>query len=222
MFKRFIMPTFLFKVERWKWNEEYRVYVSNLGHFKDEYKNLLSVKIDSKSYCKIKTNCGYRSAHRLVMLTWKPIPDAENLTVDHLDHNKRNNSLSNLEWVTKEENLKRAKEDFFDKSKEREPVAEVTVKMPLPFNEDIKIIISKETSYIQKDKNINDKANFKRKITDGHTVYNNAIDAANAIKKVIPGLSKTKTRRVANRIIAAIEYDKKYCEKKWYYVKEEE
>jgi hypothetical protein len=47
------------------------------------------------------------------MLTWKPIPDAENLTVDHLNHNKRDNSLYNLEWVTQKENLRRAKEDSY-------------------------------------------------------------------------------------------------------------
>jgi hypothetical protein len=53
-------------------------------------------------------------AHRLVMLTWRPTPDAENLTVDHLDHNKRNNALSNLEWVSYEENQERAKDDLVE------------------------------------------------------------------------------------------------------------
>jgi hypothetical protein len=51
------------------------------------------------------------------MLTWKPIDNADEMTVDHLDHNKRNNMLRNLEWVTREENLKRAKEDFETKPK---------------------------------------------------------------------------------------------------------
>jgi hypothetical protein len=46
------------------------------------------------------------------MLTWRPTDDAENLTVDHLDHNKRNNSVDNLEWVTQEENLRRASVDL--------------------------------------------------------------------------------------------------------------
>jgi hypothetical protein len=54
--------------------------------------------------------------HRLVMLTWKPTPEAEGLTVDHLDHNKRNNALSNLEWVTREENVRRAAEDYLRES----------------------------------------------------------------------------------------------------------
>lgn len=35
----------------------------------------------------------------------------ESLTVDHLDHNTRNNALTNLEWVTLAENQKRAHQD---------------------------------------------------------------------------------------------------------------
>ena len=46
------------------------------------------------------------------MLTFRPIPNAEDLTVDHLNHNKRDNSLDNLEWVTKEENWDRANADL--------------------------------------------------------------------------------------------------------------
>lgn len=110
-----IFPTINFKVEKWKWNKEYRVYVSNLGHFKDEHKNNLFYKINSKTgYAYIKTAYGIKAAHRLVLLTWKPIPNAESLTIDHLDHNKRDNSLTNLEWVSREENLKRARQDICD------------------------------------------------------------------------------------------------------------
>ena len=112
MFK-FILPTFNFNIERWKWNKEYRVYVSNMGHFRDEHKRLIEVKISgTDGYVKVKTAVGVKSAHRLVMLTWRPIPNAEDLTVDHLDHNKRNNLVTNLEWVSEAENLRRAKKDL--------------------------------------------------------------------------------------------------------------
>lgn len=107
----FIAPKLCLKVEKWKWNKEYRVYVSNFGQFKNEHKQPLPIKVNGKGYCLIKTEAGLKLAHRVVMLTWKPIPNAEDLTVDHLDHNKRNNSVDNLEWVTKEENLKRASDD---------------------------------------------------------------------------------------------------------------
>ena len=33
------------------------------------------------------------------------------MTVDHLDHNKRNNDIRNLEWVTEKENRERATRD---------------------------------------------------------------------------------------------------------------
>ena len=109
-----LLPTISLRIERWKFNKDYGVYVSTLGNFKDRYKRPLPIKIEASGYCKIKTEAPYgcwKYAHRIVMLTWKPIPDAENLTVDHLNHNKRDNSLANLEWVTFAENQARAKRD---------------------------------------------------------------------------------------------------------------
>ena len=106
----FMLPTISLRIERWKFNKDYGVYVSTLGNFKDRHKRNLPVKIYQTGYCVVKTECPqpWVLAHRLVMFTWKPIPNAENLTVDHLNHNKRDNSLANLEWVTYEENQRRA------------------------------------------------------------------------------------------------------------------
>ena len=113
MLMKFIWPSFKFNIERWKWNKEFRIFVSNMGNFKDEHKNNIPLKIDGKKgYVRIKTPYGLKFAHRLVLLTWKPIPNAEDMTVDHLDHNKRNNALDNLEWVDKEENWRRAENDL--------------------------------------------------------------------------------------------------------------
>ena len=44
--------------------------------------------------------------HRLVAYLWCDNPNGYE-TVDHLDGNKNNNSAENLEWVTREENIKR-------------------------------------------------------------------------------------------------------------------
>ena len=112
----FILPRFVFRVERWKWNKEYRIYVSNMGHFMDEHKKIIPVKINQNGYVLIKTNYGFELGHRLVMKTWRPTAAMDKLTVDHLDHNKRNNSVENLEWVTRAENMKRARADYIDEN----------------------------------------------------------------------------------------------------------
>lgn len=128
---KIILPKLNLKIEKWKWNKEFRIYVSTMGNFKDEYKCNLPIKISQKTgYCQILTPRGYKFAHRLVMLTWKPIPNAEDLTVDHLNHNKRCNELWNLEWITEKENKKRADEDLVDK-----------------FDKKVKIKIKKEYSF---------------------------------------------------------------------------
>lgn len=43
MFK-FIAPRFIFRIEKWKWNKEFRLYVSTMGHFRDEHKQPHSCK----------------------------------------------------------------------------------------------------------------------------------------------------------------------------------
>ena len=39
--------------------------------------------------------------NRLVMLTFYPIPNADEMVVNHLDCNPVNNHISNLEWTTR-------------------------------------------------------------------------------------------------------------------------
>ena len=45
------------------------------------------------------------SIHRLVLMTFAPCENMENLQVNHLDENKENNNLNNLEWVTCKDNI---------------------------------------------------------------------------------------------------------------------
>ena len=99
--------------ERWRWNEEYEIYVSTFGNFKDKDKKDIKPKVNESGYLTIYVNKFEKNfvAHRLVMITWKPILNAMEMTVDHVDHNKRNNRLKNLEWVTRQENEQRAIND---------------------------------------------------------------------------------------------------------------
>ena len=108
----FILPSITINIERWKWNKKYQVFVSNRGRVKDINGNLRKIKTTSTGYLAVRVATKKAMfIHRLVMETWHPISNPEEMTVDHLDHNKRNNDIRNLEWVAEEENHKRAAND---------------------------------------------------------------------------------------------------------------
>ena len=61
---------------------------------KDGYQKI-TPSIDGKKY--------YKRVHRLIAMTYIPNPDNKPF-VNHLDEDKTNNSISNLEWCTQSEN----------------------------------------------------------------------------------------------------------------------
>ena len=48
------------------------------------------------------------SVHRLILENFNPVEGMENLQVNHIDGNKENNKLENLEWTTCKENIQHA------------------------------------------------------------------------------------------------------------------
>lgn len=65
-----------------------------------------------------KTNTGYmqvclrndgknkmQTVHRLVLLAWKPIQNPDKYDVNHIDWDKTNNTVANLNWMTRSENI---------------------------------------------------------------------------------------------------------------------
>ena len=112
-----MLPTIKLNIERWKYNPTFELYVSNMGHIRNKSKADIAPRVAPSGYLAVKVHGSlntYMLLHRVVMLTWRPTPEAEGLTVDHLDHNKRNNALSNLEWVVAAENKRRAAADFIN------------------------------------------------------------------------------------------------------------
>ena len=126
---KIILPKPVFYFERWKYSSLYGMYVSNYEHLKDKNKKTIRPKVNQSGYLVVQLKYGTDFLHRIVAAVWLPTEDMYHLTVDHLDHNKRNNAAYNLEWVTKDENQKRAQEDF----KECDPANEIksTIKIEM-------------------------------------------------------------------------------------------
>lgn len=102
--------------EVWKDIEgfEGKYAVSNLGNVKSlNYRHTGKEKILSpfktwKGYLRVNLcRNGKRknyAVHRLVLSTFNPVDDSESLQVNHIDEDKSNNRLENLEWMTCKEN----------------------------------------------------------------------------------------------------------------------
>lgn len=74
---------------------------------------ILTPQLDKNGYEKVQmiSTDGKRhrySVHRLILENFQPIDNMENMQVNHIDGNKRNNKLENLEWVTCQENIDHA------------------------------------------------------------------------------------------------------------------
>lgn len=99
-------------------DEEFRIFpgnprylVSNRGNVYDmiEKHQLIPFTNGRYNYFNLKgPGITTISAHRMEMLTFKPIENASKLYVNHIDAKKTNNILSNLEWCTPQENVDHA------------------------------------------------------------------------------------------------------------------
>ena len=107
-------PSIKLDIERWKFNEQAQLYVSNQGRVRRKNGALIEFKVRrDNGYISVYTKeSGFWSVHQLVAQTWIPNSDPTKNTVDHLDHNKRNNRVENLEWCTVTENRARAERDL--------------------------------------------------------------------------------------------------------------
>ena len=100
--------------EKWKKivinNQETFYSVSNLGRVRnDKTKTFLGGTVNNNGYQMVHLRQRidkYCSVHRLVMKAFCPCENQDDLEINHIDGNKLNNTLSNLEWVNRIENMR--------------------------------------------------------------------------------------------------------------------
>lgn len=97
-------------VEIWKdtyiYGEQYQV--SNTGVVRNKITgHILKPQLDNKGYLRVRMSLHDKKAtakvHRLVAVAFIPNPE-DKPQVNHIDGDKRNNNVSNLEWATNGEN----------------------------------------------------------------------------------------------------------------------
>ena len=105
------------KIEYCKYPLMYDYYVTIDGHvWSEKSHKYMAESLDKDGYVKVSLRssdlppkkCHRYSVHRLMMENFFPFEGMENYQVNHIDGNKLNNSLDNLEWVTCKENINHA------------------------------------------------------------------------------------------------------------------
>ena len=90
-----------------------RYEISTLGRLRNrETGKLMSPHIQTKGYRQavlcVKRETKWVLVHRLVAGVWLPRTDRDRNQINHIDGDKTNNRLTNLEWCTGSENMQHA------------------------------------------------------------------------------------------------------------------
>lgn len=102
--------------------------ISNHGRIKNIYEMINTIKPHLTGYTRINIrNYGTIGLHRLVALAFIPNNDKTKNVVNHIDGNKQNNHVSNLEWVSiKENNNKKVFKNTYKKTEVTESLVNET------------------------------------------------------------------------------------------------
>ena len=176
---KFTLPSIHIEIERWKYHKELDVYVSSNGRIKDKHG-----KIQTVCACNGYLYYKGKRIHRLVAELFMPVSNSKDLTIDHKDHNKRNNCVSNLEWVSLEENIQRADEDLKQHAPDNNKPIDTTIYVRL---NGVKIPFKAAKSLMKTDTRLQSKEHHQQ------------------IEKIFANLAVTKRKKYGGYIIQLCE-----------------
>lgn len=106
-----------------------KYFVSNLGRIKSVQETVLTPNIGQNGYRALSINLDgkqqRKSIHRLVAGAFLPKPKDQKFVVNHIDGNKLNNKIENLEWCSPSDNTKHSYRIGLSKSGEHHPKAKL-------------------------------------------------------------------------------------------------
>lgn len=152
-----------------------RYEISNLGNFRSKkYMFNKKLKTTSAGYkeatVKVKGKNISHKIHRLVLFAHNPVEGMNKLWVNHKNHNRGDNRLENLEWVTPRENAyhKQEKESDFitktvgiQKTRKRDYTVKIYIGRYKTFEEANKVLLDVynklglDTKYLERKKSQN-------------------------------------------------------------------
>lgn len=106
-------PNLYAAIEYWRPIDDFdgKYLISNLGRVKNLKGKIIKLQHSDRGYTIFTFNNQGKTTryiHHLVMAAFGPHKPAPYYQIDHIDGNKNNNCISNLEWVTPSENTRRA------------------------------------------------------------------------------------------------------------------
>lgn len=139
------------KIVNCKYELKYDYYANDNGSIYSSISHkTLSYQLDKDGYAKVQLSStdGKRhrySVHRLILENFNPIEGMQNLQVNHIDGNKLNNKLENLEWCNCSENQMHAYRIGLKNQKgDKNNASRLTEKQVL---EIIDLLLSKQFTY---------------------------------------------------------------------------
>lgn len=138
--------------EEWKQFRDTRYDISNmgrvrstprpdkLGNIRKKQAGIIKGLPKHNGYLQVHLSNKWYMVHRLVAEVFIGIPEDKSMVVDHIDNNKQNNRVTNLQWLSCSDNIKKAYRDGRVPPQSEEELLRKS-KMFLKINEEHKIRI---------------------------------------------------------------------------------